>query len=158
MALTILYKASIEILERGIASHQGDEETGIDEPIEVATTVDAAAEYSVPFSATTAVTIWDKDDAHGLTTLTMLWVKSTRDGMLEIQTTGEAANDDVNSISIRSGCPVCLFATDVTDILQAYDDITGADALGTGTLDNVTKVRFKDTSGNAGNIEVIAAK
>ena len=157
MALTIKIKSSIEIVGTSIESHQGTALTSVDTPIEVVTQTNIKAQQCVAFTASATVELWN-DSNYGLDELTFAWIKSTQDGTIEWKTAAEAANDDVSTVSIRANIPLILFADSTADKLQAMIDHTGADALGTGTLADVTQLRFLDNSGNAGEVEFIGAK
>jgi len=163
MANTVKIKNIIEVsggnLVEPLESFQGNTSSGgVEIATEITTVANACKKYRVPFTANAVVVLWDDADSGGTDELAFIWIKSSQGGHIEWLTNDETDEEDVNTCPVAADVPFLMIrALSSTGKLQAFATITDTDGLG-GTLSDITKFRFKDASGNAGEVEVILAK
>jgi len=157
--VNILASIEAETYNATIEDHQGPAGSKSTDPVVIVTTGDRVVDRFMDVAASAIVTLWDKDETHGVDTPSFMWIIPTVDGILEWATTDEAANDDVNTITMRKDVPYPLAGDSVGNKLQARSNYTTIDALGTGATHDVTRVRFKSLNATSpGRVRVIGFK
>lgn len=106
--------------------------------------------YSLSASSTQIVFDPSTDGSETMSDFDFLMIASSANAMVELTCdVGDDVGNEASTIKITKDAPLILFADD------SYANVTGVDALGTGTLDVIDKIRVKDLSGGTNTIRVL---
>ncbi len=114
------------------------------------TASEGVREFVVAAAATKIV--WDPvtDGSEACSTFTFLYIVSNVDDVdVEFVTDlGDEVGNEAGTVRLKADAPLVLTADD------SYADVTGVDALGTGTLDVIDKIRIENNNAASAIVKV----